>query len=194
MGHSIDFHAGDIAPDAPMRTIAPGESLQYRFTAKRAGIWMYHCSTMPMSAHIAAGMHGAVEMCIRDSRQPRQPRPTPPSRAAAERVRPMTAPNPRSWPLRDRTSLLWLALAAVIALVHRYVPDARWLMVHLVVLGALTHAILVWSTHFTQALLKTPADLDGRGAQSRRLVLLIGGVMAVLAGVPFGLWLSLIHI
>lgn len=60
MGHSIDFHAGDVAPDAPMRTIAPGESLVYTFTAKRAGIWMYHCSTMPMSAHIAAGMHGAV--------------------------------------------------------------------------------------------------------------------------------------
>ena len=60
MGHSIDFHAGDVAPDSPMRTIAPGESLVYRFTAERAGVWMYHCSTMPMSAHIAAGMHGAV--------------------------------------------------------------------------------------------------------------------------------------
>lgn len=60
MGHSIDFHAGEVAPDAPMRTIAPGESLVYEFTAARAGIWMYHCSTMPMSAHIAAGMHGAV--------------------------------------------------------------------------------------------------------------------------------------
>jgi nitrite reductase (NO-forming) len=60
IGHSIDFHAGALAPDAPMRTIAPGESLVYRFTATRAGIWMYHCSTMPMSAHIAAGMHGAV--------------------------------------------------------------------------------------------------------------------------------------
>ena len=60
MGHSIDFHAGDVAPDAPMRTIAPGESLVYTFTVKRAGIWMYHCSTAPMSAHIAAGMHGAV--------------------------------------------------------------------------------------------------------------------------------------
>ncbi len=60
MGHSIDFHAGALAPDRPMRTIAPGESLTYRFTAKQAGIWMYHCSTMPMSAHIAAGMHGAV--------------------------------------------------------------------------------------------------------------------------------------
>ncbi|WP_040283234.1 multicopper oxidase domain-containing protein [Tessaracoccus massiliensis] len=60
MGHSIDFHAGDVAPDEPMRTIAPGESLVYRFTANRAGVWLYHCSTAPMSAHIAAGMHGAV--------------------------------------------------------------------------------------------------------------------------------------
>ena len=60
MGHSIDFHAGERAPDDVMRTIAPGSSLTYRFTADRAGVWMYHCSTMPMSAHIAAGMHGAV--------------------------------------------------------------------------------------------------------------------------------------
>ena len=43
-----------------MRTIAPGESLLYKFTATRAGIWMYHCSTMPMSAHIANGMFGTV--------------------------------------------------------------------------------------------------------------------------------------
>lgn len=60
MGHSVDFHAGALAPDRPMRTIAPGESLTYRFTATRAGIWMYHCSTHPMSVHIANGMFGAV--------------------------------------------------------------------------------------------------------------------------------------
>ncbi|MFB8227720.1 multicopper oxidase domain-containing protein [Cellulosimicrobium sp. NPDC055967] len=60
IGHSIDFHAGALAPDEPMRTIAPGESLTYRFTATRAGIWMYHCSTMPMSLHIANGMFGTV--------------------------------------------------------------------------------------------------------------------------------------
>src|SRR5690606_8188146 len=59
-GHSIDFHAGALAPDEPMRTIAPGESLTYAFTAERAGIWMYHCATMPMSAHLANGMFGAV--------------------------------------------------------------------------------------------------------------------------------------
>src|SRR5690606_10183889 len=35
-------------------------SLTYTFTATRAGIWMYHCATMPMSAHIANGMYGAV--------------------------------------------------------------------------------------------------------------------------------------
>ncbi|SDB88687.1 nitrite reductase (NO-forming) [Raineyella antarctica] len=60
MGHGIDFHAGALAPDKPMRTIAPGQSLTYRFTATRAGVWMYHCSTMPMSTHIANGMYGAV--------------------------------------------------------------------------------------------------------------------------------------
>lgn len=60
MGHSIDFHASNLAPDEPMRTIAPGESLVYRFTAQRAGIWLYHCGTPPVSSHIAAGMHGAV--------------------------------------------------------------------------------------------------------------------------------------
>ena len=60
MGHSIDFHASWLAPDEPMRTIPPGESLVYTFTAHRAGIWMYHCSTVPMSAHIANGMAGAV--------------------------------------------------------------------------------------------------------------------------------------
>lgn len=60
MGHSIDFHAGETAPDFAMRTIQPGEQLEYRFTAGRSGIWMYHCSTMPMSLHIANGMFGAV--------------------------------------------------------------------------------------------------------------------------------------
>ena len=60
MGHSLDFHAGTVSPNEVMRTIAPGQELDYNFTLHRAGIWLYHCSTMPMSAHIAAGMFGAV--------------------------------------------------------------------------------------------------------------------------------------
>jgi nitrite reductase (NO-forming) len=43
-----------------MRTIAPGQSLTYQFTAKYSGAWLYHCSTTPMSLHMANGMVGAV--------------------------------------------------------------------------------------------------------------------------------------
>lgn len=60
IGHGIDFHAGALAPDGPMRVIPPGERLTYRFTATRAGVWLYHCSALPMSTHIANGMFGAV--------------------------------------------------------------------------------------------------------------------------------------
>ena len=60
MSHSLDFHAGITPPDQAMRSINPGESLVYTFTAQHSGIWLYHCSTSPMSLHLAAGMHGAV--------------------------------------------------------------------------------------------------------------------------------------
>ncbi|GAT71077.1 nitrite reductase [Planomonospora sphaerica] len=60
VGHGIDFHAGANAPDKVMRTIQPGQRLTYRFRAGLAGAWLYHCSTVPMTQHIASGMYGAV--------------------------------------------------------------------------------------------------------------------------------------
>ncbi|MFD5835174.1 multicopper oxidase domain-containing protein [Streptomyces collinus] len=60
MGHGIDFHAGALAPDKPMRTLDPGERLVYRFRAEKAGAWLYHCSTSPMLQHMGNGMYGAV--------------------------------------------------------------------------------------------------------------------------------------
>ena len=60
MGHSLDLHAGRVAPDEVMRTIPPGEALEYSITTELAGIWLYHCATMPMSVHLAAGMVGAL--------------------------------------------------------------------------------------------------------------------------------------
>ncbi|MFE1895107.1 multicopper oxidase domain-containing protein [Streptomyces yangpuensis] len=60
MGHGIDFHAGSLAPDRPMRTLDPGEQLVYRFRAEKAGAWLYHCSTSPMLQHMGNGMYGAV--------------------------------------------------------------------------------------------------------------------------------------
>ena len=60
MGHSIDFHAGTVAPNTYMRTIAPGESLTYPFTTDFAGAWLYHCSTAPMTMHLSGGMYGIL--------------------------------------------------------------------------------------------------------------------------------------
>ena len=60
MGHSLDFHAGMVSPDNTMKTIAPGERLVYRFEAKGAGIWLYHCGTAPLSLHMTQGMYGSV--------------------------------------------------------------------------------------------------------------------------------------
>jgi nitrite reductase (NO-forming) len=58
--HGIDFHAEALAPDTAMRTVEPGHSTVYRFTATRAGVWMYHCSAMPMLYHLGNGMYGAL--------------------------------------------------------------------------------------------------------------------------------------
>ena len=60
MGHSIDFHASMVAWSDEMRTILPGESLVYEFTAEFAGAWMYHCGTAPALHHIGNGMYGAI--------------------------------------------------------------------------------------------------------------------------------------
>jgi nitrite reductase (NO-forming) len=58
--HSIDFHAARIAPNLAFRDVAPGESFTFRFTASDPGVFMYHCGTKPVLAHIANGMYGAL--------------------------------------------------------------------------------------------------------------------------------------
>jgi nitrite reductase (NO-forming) len=60
VGHSIDFHASQVAWDDEMRTIGPGEELVYSFQATHAGVFMYHCGTAPALHHIGNAMHGMV--------------------------------------------------------------------------------------------------------------------------------------
>ena len=92
------------------------------------------------------------------------------------------------WPLRDLPVVVWLVATLAVTLVHPYVPAPRWLMIHLLLLGAVTHAIVVWSRYFADALLHTPPDAADRRRQSRRLLLLNGGVVAVVAGVLGDAW------
>lgn len=58
--HSIDFHAARIAPDVAFGDVLPGKSISYRFKATDPGVYMYHCGTKPVLAHIANGMYGAI--------------------------------------------------------------------------------------------------------------------------------------
>jgi nitrite reductase (NO-forming) len=58
--HSMDFHAARIAPDKAFKDVQPGESFTFRFKANDPGVFMYHCGTKPVLAHIANGMYGAI--------------------------------------------------------------------------------------------------------------------------------------
>jgi nitrite reductase (NO-forming) len=58
--HSIDFHAARIAPNLAFVDVNPGKSFSFRFKANDPGVFMYHCGTKPVLAHIANGMYGAI--------------------------------------------------------------------------------------------------------------------------------------
>ncbi len=58
--HSIDFHAARIAPNLAFKDVAPGDSFTFRLKANDPGVFMYHCGTKPVLAHIANGMYGAL--------------------------------------------------------------------------------------------------------------------------------------
>ncbi len=60
MAHSVDFHAARIAPNLAFADVQPGKSLTFSFKANDPGVYMYHCGTKPVLAHIANGMYGAI--------------------------------------------------------------------------------------------------------------------------------------
>ena len=88
-----------------------------------------------------------------------------------------------SWHLRANALVgAWLVAAALLALAHRAVPAAPWLLVHLLLLGAVSTAILVWSQHFADTLLRRPA-WGGRLGLTVRLAVHTVGALAVVIGV-----------
>ena len=61
MVHSIDSHAvlGTGGGSVYSQT-SPGNESIFQFTAMRTGLFMYHCATAPIPAHIANGMYGLI--------------------------------------------------------------------------------------------------------------------------------------
>ncbi len=60
MPHSVDFHAARIAPNVAFTDIAPGATKTFEFKATDPGVYMVHCGTAPVLAHIANGMYFAI--------------------------------------------------------------------------------------------------------------------------------------
>ena len=92
-----------------------------------------------------------------------------------------------SWHRRTAWLPLGYLLAIeVVGLAHPVLPEWWWLGVHVLLLGASTNAILIWSAHFTLAVLRAPAPASRRG-EAVRLAVLNVGVLAVLGGGTAGL-------
>jgi nitrite reductase (NO-forming) len=70
MPHSLDFHSAEIDPHVAYRSINPGESLEYSFTAHVPGVFIYHCGTPPVIQHMAMGMYGAIVVDPADNSLP----------------------------------------------------------------------------------------------------------------------------
>ncbi len=83
--------------------------------------------------------------------------------------------------------ILWLAAAVVVAALCLLEPIPDWLPVHLLLLGALSNAILIWSNHFAAAVLRLPDRSRGR-PEAVRLACFNGGALAVVAGMLTGWW------
>jgi nitrite reductase (NO-forming) len=60
MMHSMDFHAAMVSPQDKYRSIAPGQTIEFEFTANYPGVFMFHCGTPMILEHIASGMYGAL--------------------------------------------------------------------------------------------------------------------------------------
>lgn len=60
MPHSIDFHAAMVNPEDKYRTVYPGETIHFTWTANYPGVFMYHCGTPNVLEHLIHGMLGMV--------------------------------------------------------------------------------------------------------------------------------------
>jgi nitrite reductase (NO-forming) len=49
-----------VSPQDKYRSIAPGQTISFEFTANYPGVFMYHCGTPMVLEHIASGMYGMV--------------------------------------------------------------------------------------------------------------------------------------
>ncbi len=73
--HSMDFHAAEVDVLDEFAPVKPGETKHFKFKAKRAGVYMYHCGANPMVQHIARGMYGIIIVDPKEGYSSKFPKP-----------------------------------------------------------------------------------------------------------------------
>lgn len=91
--------------------------------------------------------------------------------------------DPRVWHRKvSRPVTVWMGVFVLVGLVHTFVPDPRWLLIHIFTLGVLTNSIVVWSQNLTERFLQQKLPDSARPAQLLRSRILNAGAVAVLIG------------
>jgi nitrite reductase (NO-forming) len=117
---------------------------------------------------------------------PRRPEPPHRGQAGAEDARRPRRGRGRGHrhAIAAAVTLAYLLAGGATLLAGRVIPDSGWLALHLVLLGAVTNAIVMWSEHFSAALLHA-SPVGDRAALARTAALNLG-VLTVLVGVHRG--------
>lgn len=96
------------------------------------------------------------------------------------------------WHLRANAPVVaWLLATLVVAVLHPLVPGSHWLLPHLLLLGGVSNAIMVWSAHFAASVLRTERS-NTYLMQAVRLGILNLGVVLVVAGMLVAGWVIVV--
>lgn len=82
----------------------------------------------------------------------------------------------------------WMFTLFLVLMAHRWIPESLWLMVHIITLGLITNSILIWSQHFTEALLKNRLPDRARPLQLARIYSLNASILLLMAGILLPLY------
>lgn len=87
-----------------------------------------------------------------------------------------------------RPVTVWMAIFLVAGVTHLWIPEYRWVLIHIFTLGVLTNSIVLWSQHFTEKFLRQRLPDSARPWQLRRTYLLNAGIVVTILGEVLVYW------
>ena len=91
--------------------------------------------------------------------------------------------SPRTWHRKaSRPVSLWMMVFLLAGAIHTFIPNYRWVLIHLFTLGILSNSIVVWSQHLTEKFVQLKLPVSARPRQLARIYLLNTGVIFALVG------------